>query len=71
MRGHPRLRLRHMPFAIGWAEREAWMEHMTAALDATLPNEIRALMFEHFDNAATFLVNKPDQAVGCSGATSQ
>ena len=80
MRGHPRLRLRHVPFAIGWAEREAWMEHMTAALDATrvadgsgrrLANEIRALMFEHFDNAATFLVNKPDQAVGRSGATSQ
>ena len=66
-RGHPRLRLRHMPFAIGWAEREAWMEHMTAALDAAtvadgtgrgLPDEIRRLMFEHFDNAATFLVNK-------------
>jgi len=68
-RGHPRLRLRHMPFAIGWAEREAWMRHMTAALDATrvadgtsrlLPTEIRDLMFEHFDNAATFLVNRGD-----------
>ncbi len=67
MRGHPRLRLRHMPFAIGWAEREAWMTHMTAALDAAtvadgtdrrLPDEIRDLMFEHFNNAATFLVNK-------------
>ena len=71
-RGHPRLRMRHMPFAIGWAEREAWMEHMTAALDAarvadrtgrTLPTEIRALMFDHFDNAATFLVNQPAQMV--------
>ena len=71
-RGHPRLRMRHMPFAIGWAEREAWMEHMTAALDAArvadgtggaVPTEIRALMFEHFDNAATFLVNRPDQVV--------
>lgn len=69
MRGHPRLRLRHMPFAIGWAEREAWMRHMTAALDAArvadcsgrrLPTEIRALMFDHFDNAATFLVNRGD-----------
>ena len=68
-RGHPRLRLRHMPFAIGRAEREAWMERMTAALDAArvadgtgrrLPAEIRDLMFEHFDNAATFLVNKAD-----------
>lgn len=69
MRGHPRLRLRHMPFAIGRAEREAWMEHMTAALDAAavadgtgrrLPDEIRDLMFDHFDNAAAFLVNKAD-----------
>lgn len=68
-RGHPRLRLRHMPFAIGRAEREAWMEHMTAALDAAtvadgtdrrLPEEIRDLMFDHFDNAASFLVNKAD-----------
>ena len=80
MRGHPRLRLRHMPFAIGWTEREAWMEHMTAALDASrvaddsgrrLPTEIRALMFEHFDNAATFLVNRPDQGVERPGATPQ
>lgn len=68
MRGHPRLRMRHMPFAIGWAEREAWMKHMTASLDAAtiadgagrpLPDEIRAVMFDHFDNAATHLVNQP------------
>jgi len=69
LRGHPRLRMRHMPFTIGWAEREAWMAHMTAALataevaDDTgnpLPDEIRALIFQHFDNAATHLVNSPD-----------
>ncbi len=69
MRGHPRLRMRHLPFNIGWAEREAWMVHMTASLDRArladgtgrpLPAEIRAVMFEHFDNAATHLINKPD-----------
>ena len=69
VRGHPLLRMRHMPFTIGRAEREAWMAHMTASLDGAtladstgrpLPTEIRALMFEHFDNAATDLVNKPD-----------
>ena len=68
-RGHPRLRMRHMPFAIGQAERVAWMEHMTASLDAAtiaddtgrpLPDEIRAAMFDHFDNAATHLINQPD-----------
>ena len=67
-RGHPRLRMRHMPFPIGQAERDAWMTHMTASLDAAtivdgtdrpLPAELRAAMFDHFDNAATHLVNQP------------
>ncbi len=68
-RGHPRLRMRHFPFAIGQTERDAWMAHMTASLDAAaiadgtgrpLPDEIRAAMFDHFDNAATHLINQPD-----------
>ena len=67
-RGHPRLRMRHLPFVIGWAERDAWMAHMTASLEVAtladgsgrpLPREIRAAMFDHFDNAATHLINKP------------
>ena len=72
-RGHPRLRMRHMPFAIGQAERDAWMAHMTASLDAAtvadgsggrVPAEIRAAMFGHFDNAATHLVNQPPTRSG-------
>ena len=31
-RGHPRLRLRHAPFVIGPAERDAWLRHMHEAL---------------------------------------
>ncbi len=31
-RGHPRLRMRHAPFVIGPAERDAWLRHMQAAL---------------------------------------
>src|SRR5258708_39167659 len=45
-RGHPRLRLRHQPFAIGQAERDAWLGHMTAAaasLDVS-PNLRKALL---------------------------
>ena len=70
-RGHPRLRMRHLPFAIGRAERDAWMAHMTASLDAAtladgtgrpLPAEIRAAMFDHFDSAATHLINQPGEA---------
>src|SRR5437762_249686 len=30
-RGHPRLRMRHAPFAIGPVERDAWLTHMNAA----------------------------------------
>src|SRR5688500_18948761 len=40
-RGHPRLRLRHMPFHIGREERDRWLEHMTAAIEtatAELPD---------------------------------
>ena len=66
-RGHPRLRMRHMPFVISQAERDAWMRHMGAALaNAKMPNgeplldEIAAAMHQHFDNAATHLINKPD-----------
>ena len=32
-RGHPRLRMRHFPFAIGPAERDRWLEHMAAAVE--------------------------------------
>ncbi len=65
-RGHPRLRMRHMPFAIGQAERDAWMRHMTASLAAAkladgspLDPDIAQAMFAHFDNAATHLINQP------------
>ena len=32
-RGHPGVRMRHAPFAIGEAEQDAWLRHMRAALD--------------------------------------
>ena len=32
-RGHPRLRLRHLPFHIGREERDRWLAHMTAAVE--------------------------------------
>ena len=36
-RGHPRLRMRHQPFAIGPSERDAWLRHMRASLAALAP----------------------------------
>jgi hemoglobin len=57
-RGHPRLRMRHVPFVIGQPERDAWYQHMAAALEASdaLP-EVKNVMREYFDNAATAMIN--------------
>jgi hemoglobin len=33
-RGHPRLRMRHAPFRVGPAERDAWLRHMRAAVES-------------------------------------
>jgi len=60
-RGHPRLRMRHFPFAIGQAERNAWVSNMLAAIDeAGIPEPARTQMREYFQNAATFLINQND-----------
>ena len=57
-RGHPRLRMRHMPFAIRKAERDAWYTHMAAAVrSGGLDEEIEQAMLDYFDNAATHLIN--------------
>jgi hemoglobin len=38
-RGHPRLRMRHAPFIIGPAERDAWLRHMNAAVARMVETE--------------------------------
>jgi hemoglobin len=59
-RGHPRLRMRHMPFSIGQPERDAWLGHMLAAVDEVgIPEPARSLMHEYFERAATFMINHP------------
>ena len=59
-RGHPRLRMRHAPFAVTPEARDRWMMHMTAALDETdLPAEAVAPMTQFFDQVATFMINRP------------
>ncbi len=57
--GHPRLRMRHFPFAIGQAERDAWMKHMAAAVVAEgLPAPLTQVLMDYFDRAATFMINR-------------
>jgi hemoglobin len=58
-RGHPRLRMRHFPFAIGEEERNAWFGHMSAAVEAGgLPDAERAELLNYFASAADFMVNR-------------
>ena len=61
-RGHPRLRMRHAPFAIGNAERDAWLRHMLGSLDAVAatgctPVEAVARIRAYLTDVAEFLVN--------------
>jgi hemoglobin len=61
-RGHPRLRMRHAPFAVGPAERDAWLRHMTAALDSLVVERdihpvVEARVIDYFVMAAEGMIN--------------
>jgi hemoglobin len=59
-KGHPRLRMRHAPFAIAGRERDAWLAAMLAALDdADAPQAAVTMMREYFTTASTALINSP------------
>jgi hemoglobin len=58
-RGHPRLRMRHAPFAIGQKARDRWMELMRKAMvEAELPAEAAQVLDAFFDGTATFMMNR-------------
>lgn len=57
-RGHPRLRMRHQPFAIGRREREAWLGHMRVAVDGLdLSANVRKALLDYFETASTAMIN--------------
>ena len=57
--GHPRLRQRHMPFAIGESERDQWVACMVLAMeDVGIEKSIRDKLFENFFKTADFMRNK-------------
>ncbi|GGV30546.1 globin [Actinomadura cremea] len=59
-RGHPRLRMRHVPFVIGLAERDAWLRHMRVAVDELeLPPELEKMLWDYFAMAANSMMNAP------------
>ena len=59
-RGHPRLRMRHAPFAIGPEERDRWLVHMRAAVDEAGPvqESARTALLEYFEMAAEAMRNR-------------
>jgi hemoglobin len=57
-RGHPRLRMRHAPFQVSPAARDAWLTHMRVAVDSLqLPEPHRSALWEYLERAAYFMVN--------------
>jgi hemoglobin len=58
-RGHPRLRGRHLPFAIGEAERDRWLQLMESAMtEIDLPEEAVPLLRGFFAQVADFMRNR-------------
>ena len=61
-RGHPRLRMRHLPFHVGPLERDRWLVHMAAAVEQTcavdgIPDGIDVELMPYFVPAAEHLRN--------------
>ena len=65
-RGHPRLRMRHAPFAVTPEARDRWLVHMRTAVDEMgLPPELDQQLWEYLVAAAHSMVNTfGDDVVG-------
>lgn len=60
-RGHPRLRMRHVPFPVNSVNRDKWLAFMRTALDElNLPQLQDATLWDYFERAAHSLQNTPD-----------
>ena len=58
-RGHPRLRMRHAPFAINSRARNRWVELMSRALDeAQFPPEVDLTLRPFFEDVASMMMNR-------------
>lgn len=74
-RGHPRLRMRHINFKIGAAERDAWLLCMNGALDEVVTDaKLRGELDEAFFKLADWMRNQagnPHDGVAASGPSSR
>jgi hemoglobin len=60
-RGHPRLRMRHVPFRVDRAAHDAWLRHMRAAVESLdLAAEHEKRLWDYLVYAAASMVNTPD-----------
>ena len=60
-RGHPRLRMRHMPFAVTPGARDRWLRHMRAALDTLELSPLHeGMLWDYLERAAHAMVNSAD-----------
>ena len=67
-RGHPRLRMRHVPFRIDPAARDTWLRHMRTAVDeAGLSPMHEATLWDYLERAAHAMVNTFDSPAHQSG----
>ena len=58
--GHPRLRARHMPFAIGIKERDQWVGCMLLAMEEVgIEEALRERLLQNFFQTADFMRNQP------------
>jgi len=66
-KGHPRLRMRHAPFAVSSAMRDQWMLCMTKALGEQIADvAFRGLLINTFSQMANHLINSEDNKHGAS-----
>ena len=57
--GHPRLRMRHMPFAIGIRERDQWVACMDQAMgEVAVPEDLRQRLRQSFFQTADWMRNQ-------------
>ena len=64
-RGHPRLRMRHIPFAVTPRMRDAWLHHMLGGLDVVGPRheldpQLDAILRDYLTRAADSMINSEE-----------
>jgi hemoglobin len=69
-RGHPRLRMRHAPYAIGPVERDEWLLCMRQALaEQVVDDALRASVVRAFEQMAQHMVNTGTaDRIGCASS---